>query len=126
MPDLTYKQLKQAVQGLQKDVLRASDAIRARAKQIDEEAQDTARVAEMIGSMSVDTATVSETRELSRIMRGVSEDAIAYASAGDTTAKAATAASDQAHTTHNGIQEMVTRAPVDGIHDVNRDWFRQE
>lgn len=126
MTDLTYKQLQQAVTGLTTEVTRAAEAIRIRAQQIDDHAQDTARVAEMIGAMRVDASTVAETRDLSKIMRGLSEAAIAYASAGDTTAKAATAAHDQAHTTHNGINEAYSRAPVDNIHDVDREWFRQE
>ncbi|MEU2873017.1 hypothetical protein ABZ769_28100 [Streptomyces olivoreticuli] len=126
MADLTYKQLQKAVTDLRKDVTRASEAIRERSRKIDEEAQDTARVAEMIGGMGVDNATTSETRDLARIMKGVSEAAIAYAAAGDTTARAAGAAYDQAHTTHGGIQEAVSRAPVDRVHDVNREWFRQE
>jgi hypothetical protein len=126
MADLTYKELQKAVTDLKRDVTRASEAIRTKAKKIEEEAQDTSRVAEMIGGMGVDSSTTSETRDLSRIMKGVSEAAIAYASCGDTTARAASAAYDQAHTTHGGIQEAVSRAPVDRIHDVNREWLRQE
>lgn len=125
MADLTYKQLKQATAGLGKDVTRAAEAIRARAQWIDEEAQDTSRTAEMIGGMGVDPSTTSETREISKIMRGVSEAAIAYASASDTTAKAASAASTQAHTTHSGIQEAVSRSSVD-VRGLNREWLRQE
>ena len=126
MPDITYKQLQAAVTGLGKTVTQGADAIRARAKEIDDEAQDTARVAEMIGGMRIDTDTVSETRELSRIMRGVSDAAIVYAACADTTAKYAQAAHDQAHATHDGIQEAVSRSPVASIHDVDREWFRQE
>lgn len=126
MTDLTYKQLQKAVTDLRNNVTRASEAIRGRAKELDEEAQDTARVADLIGRLRVDNATVGETNELSRIMRGVSEAAIAYASAGDTTAKTAEAAHQQAHTTHNGIQEAVSRSNVTGIHDIDREWFRQE
>ncbi|WP_331756592.1 hypothetical protein [Streptomyces decoyicus] len=125
MPDITYKQLKAAVEDLAKEVNRASDAIRARAQQIDEEAKDTARIAEMIASMGVDTETVGETRDLSRLMNGVSEAAIAYASAGDNTAKSASAAAIQAHTTHGGIQEAVSRAPVD-VRGLDREWLRQD
>jgi hypothetical protein len=126
MADLTYKQLQQAVTELGKNVARASEAIRVKAKQIDEEATDTARVAEMIGAMSVDNATVAETRELAKITAGLSQAAIAYATAGDNTTKAAQAAHDQARTTHGGIQEAVSRSNVAGIHDVNREWLRQE
>lgn len=125
MADLTYKQLQKAVTDLAKDVAKGSETIRTVAQQIDEEAQDTARVAEAIGGMGVDRDTVSETSELSKIMRGVSEAALAYASAGDNTTKAAKAAYDQAHTTHNGIQEAYSRSTVN-ISNLNREWLRQE
>ncbi|PBC72265.1 MULTISPECIES: hypothetical protein [unclassified Streptomyces] len=124
MADITYKQLKAAVEGLAKEVTRASDAIRGKAQQIDEEAKDTARIAEMIAGMGVDTATVGETRDLSRLMNGVSEAAIAYASAGGNTAKSANAAAIQAHTTHGGIQEAFARAALDMSH-LDREWLRQ-
>jgi uncharacterized protein YoaH (UPF0181 family) len=125
MADLTYKQLQKAVTDLAKDVAKGADAIRTVAQQIDEEAQDTARVAEAIGGMGVDRDTVAETSELSKIMRGVSEAALAYASAGDNTTKAAKAAYDQAHATHNGIQEAYSRSTVN-ISNLNREWLRQE
>lgn len=125
MADLTYKQLQKTVTDLAKDVTRGSEAIHAAAQRIDGEAQDTARVAEMIGGMGVDTATVAETRELSKITQGVSEAAIAYASAGDNTAKAAQAAHDQARASHGGIQEAYSRATVD-ISNLKREWLQQE
>lgn len=125
MADLTYKQLQKAVTDLGKEVTKASEAIHIRARQIDDQARDTARVAELIGAMGVDTATVSETHHLSRIMLGVSEAAIAYASASDNTAKAAAAAHEQARTTHDGINEAVGRAPVD-VSDLDREWLRQD
>lgn len=126
MPDLTYKQLQQAVTDLGKDVIRACDAIRTRANLIDEEARDTSHVAEMIAGMKVDASTVAETRELAKIMLGVSDAAIAYAYAGDTTAKAAKATHDQTRTAHGGISEAVSRSRVDGIHNVSPEWFRKD
>ncbi|MFE1767204.1 hypothetical protein ACFW81_23675 [Streptomyces angustmyceticus] len=125
MADITYKKLKAAVESLAREVTRSSDAIRVKVKQIDEEVKDTARVAEMIAGMGVDTATVGETRDLSRLMDGVSEAAITYVSDGNTTAKAASAAAAQAHTTHGGIQEAVSRSTVD-VRGLNREWLRQD
>lgn len=125
MGDLTYKKLQKAVTDLAKDVAKGSEAIRSAAQWIDEEAQDTSRVAEAIGGMGVDRETVSETHELSKAMRGVSEGAIDYASSGDNTTKAAKAAYEQAHTTHNGIQEAYSRSTVN-ISNLNREWLRQE
>lgn len=127
MPDLTYKQLQAAVTALAKDVTRASEAIKAEARHMDEEAQDTARLADSIGAMRVDKATVGETKELSKIMAGLSEAVLAYASAGDNTAKAAQAAHAQNHASHDRIHEAASRSPVGReIYDVNREWFRQE
>ncbi|MEU9703125.1 hypothetical protein [Streptomyces sp. NPDC047981] len=126
MPELTYRQLCAAVAELETNVLRNAESIRANAAWIDEEAQDTARVADMIATMNVDPYTVGETHALARIMRGVSEAALAYASAGDTTAKAAAAVASQARASHDGIQEQYSRSNVAGIHDVDRAWFEQE
>ncbi|MFB7359594.1 hypothetical protein [Streptomyces gardneri] len=125
MADLTYTQLIRAIGGLERNIARDADEIQVRAQFIDTIAQDTARVAEMIGGMKVDSATVSETRELSKILRGVSKATLQYASAADTTAKSARAAGEQARTTHAGIDEAVSRAPVD-VSDVHREWFQQE
>ncbi|MFC8953711.1 hypothetical protein ACFT8P_13925 [Streptomyces sp. NPDC057101] len=125
MADLTYSQLTATITALEKGIARAADEIRERTEKIDEIAESTARTADGIAALGVDTATVSETRELSRILRGVSEAAIAYANAGDTTTKAAAAAVAQARTTHAGIHEAYGRAPVD-LSGVNREWLRQE
>ena len=126
VPELTYTQLRSAVADLRTNIARGAEAIRARAVEMSDEAQDTGRVAEMVGAMRVDTETVGETRELSRIMHGLSDAVIEYAGAADTTARQAGAAYDQAQATHGGIQEAVSRSPVSGIHEVDRDWFRQE
>jgi hypothetical protein len=127
MPELTYKQLQAAVADAQKRITRSAEAINAKARQINEEARDTGRVAEQIGAMRVDSATVSETRELSKIMAGVSEAAIAYAAAGDTTARAAQAAHAQNHASHDRINEAVNRSPVGReIYDVFSDWCGME
>ena len=126
MADLTYKQLQQAVADLAKEVTRTAEAIRSRGQQINDEATDTARVAEHISRLNVDSETVAETRELAKMFAGVSEAAIAYASAGDNTAKAAQAAGEQAKESHGGIHEAVSRSGVNGIHNVKREWFTQE
>lgn len=125
MADITYTQLTAAVAAMEKGIALAAGQIRERTDKIDEIAESTARTADGIASLNVDTATVSETRELARILRGVSEAAIAYANAGDTTTKAAAAAGAQARTTHAGIHEAYGRAPVD-LSGVNREWLRQE
>jgi hypothetical protein len=126
MTDLTYKQLLKQVTDLATSVTKGAEAVRTAARRIDTDAQDTHRVAEMINLMGVDPATTAETTELARIMQGVSKASIAYASAGDTTAKAAQASAAQARTTHGGIQEAVDRSPVTGIHHVHHEWFRQQ
>lgn len=127
MPDLTYKQLQKAAADLGKSIARGAEAIHGHAKAISDEAIDTARVADLLGGLHVDNATVGETRELSKIMEGVSEAAIAYASAGDTTAKAAQAVQDQNRASHDGINQAANRSPVGrAIYDVNRAWFAQQ
>lgn len=126
MSDLTYSQLQKAVTDLQKTVARAAEAIRAQAQYIDEEARDTARTSELIANMGVDPATVTETLDLSRLMNGVREAAIAYASASDTTARSAQAAGQELHRSHSGVREALLRAPVTGIDNLNPDWIRKQ
>jgi hypothetical protein len=127
MPELTYAQLAKATAGLARDITRSAEAIRAHAKTIDDEAKDTARVAESIAALKVDAATVAETREVGRIMAGLSEAVLAYASAGDTTARAAQAAHDQNKASHSRIGEAISRSSVGReIYDVDRGWLTQE
>jgi hypothetical protein len=127
MPELTYAQLAGKVNALAKTISRDGEAIQALARTIDDEAADTARVADSIGAMRVDSATVGETQELSKIMAGISEAAIAYAAAGNTTVKAAQAAQDQNKASHYGIGEAASRSPVgSAIYDVTRTWLQQE
>lgn len=126
MPELTYAQLQKAVTTLSKTIARDAEAIREHAKTISDEAKDTARTAEQIAALHVDRATVAETHELAKIMEGVSEAVIAYAAAGDTTARQAQAAHEQNRSSHDAINQAVARSTADGIHDVSREWFRQE
>lgn len=127
MPELTYKQLQAAVAAEAKASARAAEAIRNEAKQLDEHATDTGRTAESIAALRVDKATVAETRELAKITAGLSEAVLAYATAGDNTARAAQAAHEQNRASHDGIQQAVSRSTVGrDIYDVDREWLRQE
>ncbi|MEU5742057.1 hypothetical protein ABZ784_29200 [Streptomyces tendae] len=127
MPDLTYGQLAKATATLAKDITRSSEAIHTHAKNIADEAQDVARTAESIAALRVDGATVAETRELSRLMDGIASTALAYAAAGDTTARAAQAAHDQNKASHSSIGEAMSRSTVGrDIYQVERTWLTQE
>jgi uncharacterized protein YukE len=127
MPELTYAQLNKATEALAKDLARSGEEIRGYATSISEEARDTGQIAEGIGSMGVDSATVGETRDLAKIMDGLEAAATSYASASDTTARSAQAARDQNKDSHHGIGEAVSRSPVgSAIFDVNRAWFAQQ
>jgi hypothetical protein len=125
MAELTYLQLRKQVRALGKQVTRDNEAIQHHAQWIASEAEDTARVADTISALGVDPDTVSETRELGRTMMGVASAAFAYAAAGDVTARSATAADDQAHDSHDGINEAYSRATVD-VSNLDREWLRQE
>jgi hypothetical protein len=123
--DLTYMQLQRTVTSLAKDVMQHAGAVLRDAQGVDMEATDTARDAEVIASLGVDSATVAETYELASVAAGVSQAATAYSAAGNTTAKAAHAAGDQAKASHGGIHEAYTRASVD-ISRMKPEWLRQE
>lgn len=126
MADLTYKQLLRKSTDLARQIVRDAEGGRKVSHQIEEEADDTCRVAQMIAAMKVDPNTVAETTELAKIMRGLSDDAIKYAAGSDDTAKAAQATYDETRNSHGGINQAVNASNVTGIFDVNRDWFTQE
>ncbi|MFJ9988546.1 hypothetical protein ACIQUD_31815 [Streptomyces globisporus] len=123
--DIRFRDLQKAVNGLGKQVVRASEVIKQHGQFITEQAQDTARTAEGIAAMGVDRATVAETTHLSRVMDGLADSAHAYVSAADTTAKSAKAAHAQNQASHGGIAEAVSRSTVD-VKGLNREWLRQE
>ncbi|MFM9780455.1 hypothetical protein [Streptomyces scabiei] len=126
MADLTYKQLLRQSTTLARQIVRDAEGVRKVSGQIEQEADDTARLSQMIAAMKVDPATVSETLDLAKIMRGLSEAAIKYAAGSDDTAKAAQATYDETRNAHGGINQAVNSSNVTGIHDVHRDWFTQE
>ncbi|WP_042174529.1 hypothetical protein [Streptomyces sp. NBRC 110035] len=127
MPDLTYAQLAKQTAALARDVTRSSEAIRGHAKSLADEAKDTARLAESIGALKVDSATVAETRELARLMDGLAAGVIDYAAAGDTTARAAQAAHDQNQASHARIGEAAARSTAGReVYDIDRGWLTQE
>lgn len=127
MPDLTYAQLSQATTALAKDITRSTEILRGHADQIAEEARDTARLAEQIGALRVDSATVAETRDLATLLGGVAAAALDYAEAGDTTARAAQAAQEQNQASHARIGEAINRSPVGSeVYDIDPAWFAQD
>ena len=120
---LTYRELLRETQALARDVRRATGQHKKMAGAMNDHAQDTGRVAEQIAALHVDTATVAETREVARIMQGLSTAAIAYASAADEASRAAAAAERQTIATHGGIKEAADRSPVPMA---DRTWYKQE
>lgn len=124
--DLTYKALVRAVEAKEKALARNAESVKKAADTIKEHADDTAADADALGAKSVDRDSISECQELSKIIRGVSDGAITYASKTTDTAKAAKAAGDQARTTHGGFQEAFDRSAVTGLEQVSRDWLEQE
>lgn len=126
MAELTYKTLLRAVQTKEKTLARNAEGIKKAADNITELADDTASDADALAAKSVDPDSRSECQELSKIIRGVSDAAIAYAAKGADTAKAAKAAGDQARSTHGGFQEAFDRSTVTDLEKVSRDWLEQQ
>lgn len=124
--NLTFKALARATQVKEKKLARNAESVKAAADNITAHADDTARDADALGAKSVDRDSVSECQELARIIRGVSDGAIAYASKGFDTAKSAKAAGDQARATHGAFQEAFDRSTITDLEHVSRDWFEQE
>jgi hypothetical protein len=126
MADITNKALQRAVTALETKVGRNADALAAQAREIENDATDTHRVAEQIAAKNVDRDTVSEAHDLGKITSGLSTAVLDYAAAGQDTARSARAAGDQARASHDGIDEALSRSTVTGIYDVDADWFAQE
>ncbi|MFH9656201.1 hypothetical protein ACH4MT_35670 [Streptomyces anulatus] len=126
MAELTYKALVRKTEAKEKALARNAEGVRKAAENIKELADDTASDADALGAKSVDRDSLSECQELAKVIRGVSDGAITYASRTADTAKAAKAAGDQARTTHAGFQEAFDRSDVTDLENVSRDWFEQE
>lgn len=120
---LTYVVLLRETRALARDVRRATERHKKMATAMDAQAKDTGRVAEQIAGLKVDAATVAETREVARIMLGLSTAAIAYANAADEASRAAASAEQATIATHGGIQEARDRSPIEMA---DRDWYRTE
>ncbi|WP_030756592.1 hypothetical protein [Streptomyces sp. NRRL F-5135] len=123
--DLTYKALQAKVAKLERKVSRNADDVKAAAKVIDAEATETSRESDQMAAKSVDRDSVADSHELSKVIKGLSDGILTYAAKAQDTAKQATAAGDQARSTHGGFQEAFDRSSVDGLENVSRDWFEQ-
>jgi Asp-tRNA(Asn)/Glu-tRNA(Gln) amidotransferase B subunit len=120
---LTYRELRKKVRALAKEVRQATEAHKKLAKMLGDEAKDTGRIAEQIAALKVDSATVAETREVSRIMQGLSTTALAYSTAADEASRDAIAADQEAVRLHDGIQQAVDKSPVPMA---KASWYTQE
>lgn len=126
MSDLTNKQLQAQTRAIARQTARSSEEINQVAVFFTEEARDTRNVANMIGSKKVDPDTVSETEELAKIIDGLSEMTLTYASTTKDTSHTAAATAATARTVHDNIGEQVNRSPARNIHDVQREWLQQQ
>ncbi|MEU5976339.1 hypothetical protein [Streptomyces sp. NPDC047315] len=128
MAGITYTDLVRATNKLAAGLARNSEQVGARAARLEEEAQDTSRVAEVISAIRVDPSTVGECRDLVAALLGWTGAMNAYAAASATTARSAEAAQEQARRTHEAFQEAFRRSPVDRdeLSQVKRSWLTQE
>ncbi|MER6640989.1 hypothetical protein ABT285_36345 [Streptomyces microflavus] len=107
MAETTYRKLRAQVQELALLVAADAETIRQIGQRADQNAQTVARVADQLAGLEVDNHTTGEAKDTARIMRGLSQSAIATASAADTVQGAARAADAQARRSHEGIDEQV-------------------
>ena len=123
MADITYKQLRREVQSFAKTVRKNADLLTEQAKQMEQTANRTAKIGDMIAGMEVSTATIGEMSELAQTMRAAAKGAAEFIAASDGAARAADDADQQAQVSHEGINEAVGRSPE---HAGKSDWYRQE
>ncbi|MGW7398028.1 hypothetical protein ACWGH7_16205 [Streptomyces cyaneofuscatus] len=112
MTDITYRKLREQVQVLARRVASDGETIRQIGHRADQNALEVARVADGLANLQVDTRTTGEAKDTARIMRGLSQTALATASAADNVAAAARAADTQARRSHEGIDEQVNAMTV--------------
>lgn len=105
--EITYRELRAQVQALACSVAHDGETIRQIGHRADQNSRHVAQVADQISNLEVDTLTTGEAKDVSRIMQGLSQAAIAAASAADTVGGAARAADAQARKSHEGIDEQV-------------------
>ncbi|MFI5945876.1 hypothetical protein ACIBCB_37275 [Streptomyces uncialis] len=105
--EITYRELRAQVQFLARLIGMDGETIRQIGQRADQNAQAVAVVADQLAGLEVDTLTTGEAKDVSRIMRGLSDTAIKVASACDTSVGAARAADAQARRTHEGVDEQV-------------------
>jgi hypothetical protein len=120
---LTYRGLRRKVRVLAKQIMAETEKHKKLAKTLGDEAKDTGRIAEQIAALKVDSATVAETREVSRIMQGLSTTALAYSTAADEAHRAASATDAEAVRLHDGIQQAADKSPVPMA---KASWYTQE
>ncbi|MFJ9447145.1 hypothetical protein ACIRRH_35645 [Kitasatospora sp. NPDC101235] len=120
---LTYRELRKQIRALAKEVRQATEAHKKLARTLNAEAKDTGRIAEQIAALKVDSATIAETREVSRIMQGLSTTALAYSTAAEEASRSATAADQEAVRLHDGIQQAVDKSPAPMA---KASWYTQE
>lgn len=126
MSELTRASLLIWAEDMAKQTARAAVEIGQIYAVMDEEASEVRRTADQIGAMNIDPDTVSETKELSKIMQGLSESALAYCATATDTSKTAEYATSLTRANHDRIDEAVNRSPARNIHDVPREWLTQE
>ncbi|MGW6877138.1 hypothetical protein ACWGHA_32935 [Streptomyces xanthophaeus] len=112
MAETTYRELRAQVQKLAYSVAKDGETIRQIGLRADQNAQHVAYVADQLANLEVDNHTTGEAKDTSRIMRGLSQAAIAAASAADNVLGAARAADAQAQKSHEGIDEQVNAMGV--------------
>lgn len=123
MADITYKQLRREVQSFAKTVRKNADLLTEQAKQMEQTANRTAKIGDMIAGMEVSTATIGEMSELAQTMRAAAKGATDFIAASDGAARAADDADQQAQASHEGINEAVGRSPE---HAGKSAWYQQE
>ena len=123
MADITYKQLRREVQSFAKTVRKNADLLTEQAKQMEQTANRTAKIGDMIAGMEVSTATIGEMSELAQTMRSAAKGATEFIAASDGAARAADDADQQAQASHEGINEAVGRSPE---HAGKSAWYQQE
>ncbi|MGW4802973.1 hypothetical protein [Kitasatospora sp. NPDC004272] len=121
--DMTLRQLLRETRALAHDARRSANRHDQVAGQIGYEAEEISRVADQIATLHVDAATITDTRETSRILQDLHQAATGYRTCAQEMARTADAASSTTSATHNGIQEAHDRAPVPMA---DRTWYGQE
>ncbi|TDC09412.1 hypothetical protein E1265_32240 [Streptomyces sp. 8K308] len=126
MSDLTHTGFVRAIKKLDSETQKVGAVLEERARMLKEIGEDTAAVAEMIGEMRIDTPTVEECRSLAVECGALNEGYAKFLNHLHDVQRVSEVMRETAAREDGAIQEAVDASNIQGVHDIDRLWFKQD